>query len=106
MDTEEIGKKLKTMFTKGAAASKEAFEKAGDKVQNFTDKSVVKIEKKQLENKQEAKYAELGKLTYSAMDKSANPTFETEEHKNKLKVLQKEIKELAEQIKEKEELLK
>ena len=44
MDIEEIGAKEKDLFSRGTKASKEAFEKAGDKVQDFTDKSLTKIE--------------------------------------------------------------
>ena len=50
MDSDELGQKIKDLFSKGASASKQALEKAGDKVQDFTDKSVIKIEKKKLEN--------------------------------------------------------
>ncbi|MCR4742566.1 MAG: hypothetical protein K5866_06830 [Treponema sp.] len=61
MDTEELTKKVKDFFSKGAKASKDAFMKAGDKVQEFSDKSVIKIEKKQLENKLDNNFSELGK---------------------------------------------
>ena len=43
-----------------AQASKEALEKAGDKVQDFTDKSVTKIEIHKLETKRDCKYEEMG----------------------------------------------
>lgn len=105
MDTEELGKKVKQLFSKGAEASKEVFEKAGDKVQDFTDKSVTKIEKKQLENKLEAKYAELGKRISSIIDTKDKITINDEEISGDAKNIQKEIKELLKQIKEKEALL-
>lgn len=105
MDTEELGKKVKQLFSKGAEASKEVFEKAGDRVQDFTDKSVTKIEKKQLENKLEAKYAELGKRISSIIDAKDKITINDEEISGDAKNIQKEIKELLKQIKEKEALL-
>ncbi len=95
MDTNELGKKVKALFSKGAEASKEAFEKAGDKVQNFTDKSVIKIEIKQLESKLEAKFAEYGKIYFE----NSKPTEET------VKLLRNEITELQKEIQSKQEAL-
>ena len=106
MDTQELGKKVKQLFTKGAEASKEAFEKAGDKVQDFTDKSVTKIEKKQLENKLEAKYAELGKQISSILNDKDKIVINDEEIASNAKKIQKEIKDFLDQIKEKDSLLK
>ena len=60
MNMEELGSKLKDLFSKGTKASKEALEKAGDKVQDFTDKSVTKIEIHKLETKRDCKYEEMG----------------------------------------------
>ena len=44
MNVEDFGNKVKDLFSRGTQASKEALSKAGDKVQDFTDKSVTKIE--------------------------------------------------------------
>jgi len=60
MNMDEISGKVKDLFSRGRQASKEALEKAGDKVQDFTDKSVTKIEIHKLETKRDCKYEEMG----------------------------------------------
>lgn len=105
MDTQELKKRINQIFSKGAEASKEAFEKAGDKVQSFTDKSVTKIEKKQLENKLEVKYAALGKQIASILDSEDKIIIKDEETSEEVKKLQSEIIELLQKIKEKEALI-
>ena len=60
MNIDEVGTKLKELFSRGSQVSKEAFEKAGDKVQDFTDKSVTKLEIHKLETKRDCKYEEMG----------------------------------------------
>ena len=60
MNMEDFGNKVKALFSKGVETSKEALEKAGDKVQDFTDKSVTKIEIHKLETKRDCKYEEMG----------------------------------------------
>ena len=37
MNMEELGTKVKALFSRGTQVSKEALEKAGDKVQDFTE---------------------------------------------------------------------
>lgn len=54
---------VKGFFGKSAVVSRKAVKKAGNAIQDFSDKSVVKIEIKQFENKKKAKYSELGKYT-------------------------------------------
>ncbi|MCR5699680.1 MAG: hypothetical protein K6G52_08580 [Treponemataceae bacterium] len=56
--------KMKEFMDKSVSASKSAFDKAGDAVQNFGDKSVTKIELKKLETQLEKKYAQIGKFAY------------------------------------------
>lgn len=68
MNREEIESKIKDMVKKGAEVSKDAFEKAGNKVQNLTDKSVLLIEKKKLENKRSQKYSELGEKIFELIE--------------------------------------
>ena len=79
MDTNEIGNKVKGWFEKGSKATKEALEKAGDKVQDFTDKSVVKIEKHQLESKRDLKYEEMGLKLSQMLLEGAKVTSNNEE---------------------------
>lgn len=52
---------VKGFFGKSASVSKNVAKKAGSAIQDFSDKSVVKIEIKQFESKKKAKYSELGK---------------------------------------------
>jgi hypothetical protein len=62
--------KVKGYFDKGVQASKQAIDKAGDAVQDFGDKSVVRIELKQLESKKETKISELGKKVYTVLSRN------------------------------------
>ena len=102
MNMEEIGSKVKEMFSRGTQASKEAFEKAGDKVQDFTDKSVTKIEIHKLETKRDCKYEEMGLKLSQMLLQGASITCENVEDIKILNDIQEEIKTLAEQISEKE----
>ncbi|MCK9171389.1 MAG: hypothetical protein M0P01_13330 [Treponema sp.] len=52
----------KNALDKGVEVSKKALDKAGAAVQDFSDKSVVRIEKHQFETKREEKIKDLGKL--------------------------------------------
>ena len=103
MDTEELVNKVKSALSKGAAGAMTAFEKAGDKVQKFSDASVVKIEKKQLEMKRDSKYQALGeKLSALIFEKKLDLP---EAVAIEVEPLQEEIQNLTNQIKEKDELL-
>ncbi len=69
----DFDRKLRDILEKGAKASKTAFEKAGDAVQEFSDKSVVRLERKQLESRRNTKYTELGRaVAVSFMEKGQN----------------------------------
>lgn len=57
--------KVKEYFDKGIEVSKDALSKAGDAVQDFGDKSVVRIEIKQLESKLNKEYSSLGTQVYN-----------------------------------------
>lgn len=103
MDTEELVSKVKSALSKGAAGAMSAFEKAGDKVQKFSDASVVKIEKKQLEMKRDAKYQALGeKLSALIAEKKIELP---EGVAIEVEPIQEEIQTLSNQIKEKNDLL-
>lgn len=104
MDTEELGEKLKGWFSKGAKVSKEAFEKAGDKVQEFSDKSVIRIEKKQLESKLEKKYEEVGEKVVALLEAEAI-SIKNKDDKVVFKAFLEEINKIKDEIKAKEELL-
>ena len=60
MDSKEIESKVKEIGKKVAEVSKSAFDKASDKVQDFTDKSILKIDIKKLQVKQNELYKNLG----------------------------------------------
>ncbi len=102
MDIEEIGTKVKDLFFRGTQASKEAFEKAGDKVQDFTDKSLTKIEIHKLETKRDCKYEEMGLKLSQMLLQGASITCENVEDIKILNDIQEEIKNISEEIKNKE----
>ena len=69
----EISDKIKKYFDKGVEVSKNAFDKgvevsksalnkASNAVQDFSDKSVIRIERRQYESKRADAYSALGKL--------------------------------------------
>lgn len=62
---------ITSALDKGWNASKNALGKAGNAVQDFSDKSVVAIEKKQFENKRKKEVTELGELVYTKFNKKA-----------------------------------
>lgn len=62
MDKEEMKEKFKTGMDKFLESSKKALGKAGNAVQDFSDKSVIKIEQHQLEVKKDEQLKKLGRL--------------------------------------------
>ena len=105
MNMDEVKNKVKDLFTRGTQASKEVLEKAGDKVQDFTDKSVTKIEIHKLETKRDCKYEEMGLKLSQMLLQGASITCENVEDIKILNDIQEEIKNLSEQIREKEKEL-
>ena len=105
MDIEELGAKVKSLFSKGVESSREVLEKAGDKVQDFTDKSVIKIEIHKLETKRDCKYEEMGLKLSQMLLEGASITCENADDIKILNDIQEDIKNLAEQISEKEKCL-
>ena len=61
MDTDEMKTKLKNFISKSSDVTKSAFSKASNAVQKFSDKSVLKIEIKQMESKKEKLFTKIGK---------------------------------------------
>lgn len=105
MDKTEIESKVKEIFERGAKASKSALEKAGAKVQNFSDKSVVKIDIKKLQTKQTEKYKELGEIVSKELENGAEIQIADQEKKDLIAKIQAEIQDLSKQIKEKQKEL-
>ena len=95
--------KLKVWVKKGAKASKSAFEKAGGAVQDFSDKSVLKLDKMKLESQKNKKFTELG-IAVNDMIANGYTGFELETVPEGGKIMEifRQINELNEQIKEKE----
>ena len=102
MDTNDFADKLKDFFSRGAVASKNALNKAGEKVQSLSDKSVNKLELRQLENKRDCKYEELGLKLSQMLLEGALVTSDNEDDKKILLNIQEEIKELTSLIVQKE----
>ena len=102
MNIDEIGNKVKDLFSRGTQASKEALSKAGDKVQDFTDKSVTKIEIHKIETKRDCKYEEMGLKISQMLLEGASITSSNPDDIRILNDIQEEIRELSEQIKNKE----
>ncbi|MCR4790804.1 MAG: hypothetical protein K5839_06960 [Treponemataceae bacterium] len=64
--------KMKDFLDKGVEASKSAFDKAGEQIQDFGDKSVTRIEIKKLESKLEKIHAQIGKLVTEGLAADKN----------------------------------
>lgn len=105
MDSEEFSRKSKEELKKFAEASKNVFEKVGGNIQKFTDDSVVKIERNQLERKRAGKYEELGTKLSALLLDGAKIQGADEEAINSLLAIQEEIENFTQQIKAKEDLL-
>ena len=67
MDTDEMKTKLKNFISKSSNVTKSAFSKASNAVQKFSDKSVLKIEIKQMESKKEKLFTKIGKHLSSVL---------------------------------------
>lgn len=67
MDTDEMKTKLKNFISKSSDVTKSAFTKASNAVQKFSDKSVLKIEIKQMESKKEKLFTKIGKHLSSVL---------------------------------------
>lgn len=98
-----IEETLKNFLSKSAEVSKNAFVKAGDAVQEFSDKSVVKLDKKKLEVQKSKKLADLGCLVYESFVKESKESFSISDDAAKLLI--EEIKVLDNQIEEKDKIL-
>ena len=96
--------KMKNYLDKGVEVSKDALLKAGEKVQDFGDKSVNRIEISQLENKIQKEILKLGQFAYNSFTKENCQTI-CVENENVEKIL-KEIAFLNEEIEQKKALLK
>jgi len=83
--------KAKEYLTKGAQASKEAFDKAGNKLQDFSDQSVIKLEIRKAQSDNETLSKKLGDLAVKAF---------LDEGKTELPAADEAVSELLQKIKD------
>lgn len=86
----------KDVFSVGVDVSKKALSKAGDAVQDFGDKSVIRMEKHQAEQKRYELVKELGSIAVDCFIKNANTELDASD-KRVAEVIEK-IKRLDEEI--------
>lgn len=103
MTKDEFKSKFKDGFEKFVKGSKKAFGKAGNAVQDFSDKSVIRIEKKQFESKRKDQYEKLGKLVFDAFSADAKSKVSVSD--DGVPSIMEEIKRLSEEIKSREDAL-
>lgn len=96
--------KMKEYLDKGVEVSKEALSKAGDVVQDFSDKSVTKIESHQLVSRQNKEYRALGQAVQKFFEE--NPTATLSADNSAISGIMAEIKRLEKEIAQREESLK
>ena len=106
--------KIKDFLSKSAEVSKNAFYKATDAVQKFSDKSVLKIQIQNQKSARSKKYTELGELVSELLSKKGAdignlsavlPADETLKAIEQIKKVQKEILGISKDIKELEKQL-
>ena len=104
MESKNLESKVKEIGKKVAEVSKSAFDKASDKVQDFTDKSILKIDIKKLQTKQGEFYKSLGEKVSKLLCDGTLKEFaiESQEEKEKLISIQNEILDLEKQIQQKQ----
>ena len=103
MTKDEFKAKFKDGLDKFVNSSKKAFGKAGNAVQDFSDKSVIRIEKKQYESKRDALYEKLGKMVSDSLIE--NPSVEIDFKSDEIVSIIENIKNFSAEIKSREELL-
>lgn len=101
--TKSFFESVKKTFDRGIKASKKALGVAGDAVQDFSDKSVLRIEKMQLETKQKKQFELLGEYSYKVLSSKNSSVKSTD---TKVKAFLTEISRLADEIKIREDGLK
>ena len=96
--------KMKEYLDKGVEVSKEALTKAGDAVQDFSDKSVTKIESHQLVSRQNKEYRALGLAVRQFFE--TNPSDTLSADNSSISGILQEIYRLDKEIAQREENLK
>ena len=96
--------KMKEYLDKGVEVSKEALSKAGDAVQDFSDKSVTKIETHQLISRQNKEYRALGQAVLKFFEE--NPSASLSADNSLISGIMAEIQRLEKEIVQREASLK
>lgn len=104
MDKEELKEKFKFGMEKVMESSKKALAQAGSAVQDFSDKSVIRIEIHQLESKRDEQVKLLGDLALTRFLAEGTQTLSSDEEA--VAAILEEIKKLDKDIAEHEEKLK
>lgn len=91
------------VFSKGVDLSKKALSKAGDAVQDFGDKSVIRMERHQAETKRGELIKELGQIAVSCFITDKNDTLSASDEK--VTIVLKEIVRLDGEIARRNEVL-
>lgn len=97
----DFAEKMKDLFGKSAEASKVAMNKAGNAIQEFSDKTVLKVEMNKLETKKKEAFEELGEVIYEFIDKLPEDVASDE----KIVSLKEKISQLDSDIEKKEKAL-
>ena len=103
MTKEEFKAKFMDGFDKFVKSSKKAFGKAGSAVQDFSDKSVIRIEKKQYESKRDGLYEKLGKIVADSLIE--NPSAAIDFSSQEIVSIIEDVKKYTDEIKNREDLL-
>jgi len=104
MNTSELKEKFKSGMDTFFNKSKKALGKAGNAVQDFSDKSVIRIEKHQLESKKNEQITKLGQLAFDKF-KSDDTAVLSASEESVVSILQ-EIAKIDEEIEKRADLLK
>lgn len=104
MDKEEFKEKFKFGMEKVVESSKKALAQAGSAVQDFSDKSVIRIEIHQLESKRDEQVKLLGDLAMSRFLAEGTQTLSSDEEA--VSAILEEVKKLDKDIAEHNEKLK
>lgn len=96
--------KMKEYLDKGVEVSKDALSKAGDAVQDFSEKSVTKIETRQLQSRQNKEYRALGLAVYQFFEENSSGSLSSTD--SRIAGFIQEIQRLTKEIERREEALK
>lgn len=100
----DILDKVKEYLDKGMEVSKEALSKAGDAVQDFSDKSVTRIEVRQLASRRSKEYRSLGQVVCQLF--RDDPAASLAADDSRISGILQEIRRLDKEIERREESLR